>query len=79
VGHVAHMGERINVCDILVGKPVGKKPLGGPGHKWENTEWILGKQVGKVQACGRRQGPIVGSCEHNNEPLGSIKDREFLD
>jgi hypothetical protein len=28
---------------------------------------------------GSEQGPVVGSCEQNNEPLGSIKGREFLD
>jgi hypothetical protein len=22
---------------------------------------------------------VVGSCEHNSEPLGSVKSREFLD
>jgi len=25
------------------------------------------------------QGPVAGSCEHGNEPSGSIKDTEFLD
>jgi hypothetical protein len=25
------------------------------------------------------EGFFVGSCEHDNEPLGSIKGREFLD
>jgi len=24
-------------------------------------------------------GPVVGSCEHSNEPLGSIKGGEFLE
>jgi hypothetical protein len=24
-------------------------------------------------------GPVVGSCEHGNEPLGSIKGVEFID
>jgi hypothetical protein len=24
------------------------------------------------------QGPVPGSCEHGNEPSGSIKDGEFL-
>jgi hypothetical protein len=24
-------------------------------------------------------GPVAGSCEHGNEPSGSIKRREFLD
>jgi hypothetical protein len=25
------------------------------------------------------QGPVAGSCEHGNEPLGSTKGGEFLD
>jgi hypothetical protein len=27
-GHVARMGEKRNVCRLLVGKPEGKRPLG---------------------------------------------------
>jgi hypothetical protein len=34
-GHVASMGERINVYRVLVGKPVGKRPLGRPRRRWE--------------------------------------------
>jgi hypothetical protein len=29
-GHVARMGEKWNVCSLLVGKPEGKRPLGRP-------------------------------------------------
>jgi hypothetical protein len=29
-GHVARMGEKRNAYRILVGKPEGKRPLGGP-------------------------------------------------
>jgi hypothetical protein len=25
------------------------------------------------------QGPVAGSCEHSNEPLGSIKGGKFLE
>jgi hypothetical protein len=28
---------------------------------------------------GSVQGPMAGSCEHNNESSGSIKGGEFLD
>jgi hypothetical protein len=31
--HVARMGEKTNVYTILVGKPDGKRPLGGPGRR----------------------------------------------
>jgi hypothetical protein len=33
-GHVARMGEKRNVCMSLVGKPEGKRPLGGPRRRW---------------------------------------------
>jgi len=31
----------------------------------------------QMDACGSGQGPVVGSCDDGNEPLGSIKDRGF--
>jgi len=34
-GHVARIGEIINVHNILVGKPQGKVLLGGP--RWEDN------------------------------------------
>ena len=33
-GHVACMGEERGVCRVLVGKPVGKRPLGRPRRRW---------------------------------------------
>jgi hypothetical protein len=36
VGHVARMGEGINVYRVLVGKPEGKRPLGRPRRRWED-------------------------------------------
>jgi len=30
-------GEMRNAYEILVGKPEGKRPLGRPGHRWENN------------------------------------------
>jgi hypothetical protein len=79
-GHVSMHGKR-NAYKILVGKPEGKKPLGRPRHRqednirmdlteigWKGVEWIC-----------LAQGLVVGSLEHNNEPSGSIKGREFLD
>jgi hypothetical protein len=36
VGHVARIGEERNVYKILVGRPVGKRPLGRPRPRWEN-------------------------------------------
>jgi hypothetical protein len=32
--HVAQMGEKKNVYRLPMGKPVGKRPLGRPRHRW---------------------------------------------
>jgi hypothetical protein len=40
------MGAKRNACRILVGKPEGKRPLGGPRHRWvENIKMDL-REVG---------------------------------
>ena len=36
-GHVARMGKRRGVYRLLVGKPKGKRPLGGPRCRWKNN------------------------------------------
>jgi hypothetical protein len=33
-GHVARMGEKMNACRLLVGKPEGKRSLGRPRRRW---------------------------------------------
>ena len=33
-GHVARMGEEKWVYRVLVGKPEGRRPLGGPRRRW---------------------------------------------
>jgi hypothetical protein len=43
-GHVARMGEGRGVYRVLVGRPEGKKPLGRPRRRWEDTlSWTLGR------------------------------------
>jgi hypothetical protein len=37
VGHVACMGEKRNAYTILVGKPEGKSPLGGPRRRCKDN------------------------------------------
>jgi hypothetical protein len=32
-----------------------------------------------MDSSGSGWGLVLGSCEHGNEPLGSIKGREFLE
>jgi hypothetical protein len=36
-GHVACMGEVRGACNILVGRPEGRRPLGRPRHRWEDN------------------------------------------
>ena len=34
VGHMAHIGDKINAYRVLVGKPRGKRKLGKPRRGW---------------------------------------------
>jgi hypothetical protein len=44
VGHVACMEEGRGVYRVLVGRPEGKGPLGGPRCRWEdNIKLDLGR------------------------------------
>jgi len=36
-GHVEHMGDRMGIYRVLVGKPEGRRPLGRPRHRWEDN------------------------------------------
>ena len=40
------MGERRGVYRVLVGKPEGKRPLGGPRRRWEDNIKIDLQEVG---------------------------------
>jgi hypothetical protein len=43
-GHVALMGEGRGVYGILVGRPEGKRPVGRPSRRREDTlRWTLGR------------------------------------
>jgi hypothetical protein len=75
------MGEMRCVYKILVGKPEGERPLGRPRYRWEDNIKINLREtgLGGVDWNHLAQGPVAGCCEHGNEPLDSIKGREFLD
>jgi hypothetical protein len=45
-GHVARMGEDRGVHRVLVGKPQGKRPLGGPRRRWEDNIKMDLQEVG---------------------------------
>ena len=49
-GHVARMGEGREVHRVLVGKPEGKRPLGRPGLRWEDSIKMDLHEVG--EGCG---------------------------
>jgi hypothetical protein len=40
------MGEKRNAYVILVGKPEGKRPLGRPGHRWEDNIKMDLREIG---------------------------------
>jgi hypothetical protein len=44
--HVAHMEEKWSAWRILVGKPEGKRPLGGSKRKWVNNIKIDLTEIG---------------------------------
>jgi len=57
----------------------GKRPLRRPRHKWENNIKVDLKETGcELDSSGSGDGPVADSCEHNNQPLGSIKLGNFL-
>jgi len=45
-GHVARMGEDRGVQRVLVGKPDGKRPLGRPRRRWEDSIKMDLQEVG---------------------------------
>jgi hypothetical protein len=40
------MGEDRGVHRVVVGKPEGKRPLGGPRHRWEDNNEMDLQEVG---------------------------------
>jgi hypothetical protein len=45
-GHVACMGDVRGSCNILVGRPEGRRPLGRPRHRWEHNIKIDLREIG---------------------------------
>jgi len=45
-GNVARMGEMRKACNILVGTPEGKRPLGRHRRRWEDNITIDVREVG---------------------------------
>jgi hypothetical protein len=71
-GHVASVRGKRNAYRILVGKPEYKRPLGRPRRRWVDNIKMDLREIGWY-------GLVEGSCEHGNEPSGSLKCWEFLE
>jgi hypothetical protein len=61
-------------CDTVVVKKHAKNA--DASHDTEDSFYM--ELECQVHSYGSGWGPAAASCEHDNEPLGSIKD-EFLD
>jgi hypothetical protein len=72
-GHVARMGETRNAYRILVVKPEGKIPLGRPRSRWVDNIKRDGMGWYGLDRTGSGYGPVESSCEHGDEPSGSLK------
>jgi hypothetical protein len=40
------MGQKRDAYRVLVGKPEGKRPLGGPRHRWEDNVKMDLREIG---------------------------------
>jgi hypothetical protein len=67
---------------ISIRKPEGNRPVGTPTRRWEDNIKMDNKEIvlegGGINSFGSGQGPLAGSCEHGNEPSGSIKGEKFV-
>ena len=64
------MGEDRGVHRVLVGKPEGKRPLGKPRRRWENTKMDL-------QEVGRGRGDWMELAQDKDRwraLVGTVKD-----
>jgi hypothetical protein len=72
-GHVARVGKGRGVYRVLVGRSEGKRPLGRPGRRWEDSIKLDLREIGIDRANwiqpGSGYGPMAGFCEHGNEPF----------
>jgi hypothetical protein len=74
-GHVEQMGEKMNPYRIYVGKPEGKIPLRSgwvDNIKMDLREIKLGV-IDWIDLTQDRDQWRAGSCEHGDEPSGSLK------
>jgi len=46
-------------------------------HRWEDIELNL-TEIGHAEKHDFRTGPMADFCEHDNEPLGSMNSKVFI-
>jgi hypothetical protein len=64
----------------LVGEPEEKRPLGRPRHWWmDNIKTEIGWDGMDWIDLAEDRGPVEVSCEHGDEPSGSLKCWEILE
>jgi hypothetical protein len=51
-GHVARRGEKSDAYRILMGRSEGRRPLGGPRHRWEDNIKMDLQEVGEEALTG---------------------------
>ena len=59
-GHVARMEEDMSAFKILTGKPSGKRPLGRPSRRWEDSIRMY------LEGIGINAGNWVDSAQDRN-------------
>jgi hypothetical protein len=66
-----------------LGGPKVKRPLERPRRRWEYNIKMDVREIGIDEAnwiqVAQGRGPVVGFCEHCNEPSGSIRKQDFFD
>jgi hypothetical protein len=64
------MGKTRNAHRILVRRPEGKMPLGRPRRRWVH---VIKMDLREVGWDGMDWIELEDSCEHGDEPSGSLK------
>jgi hypothetical protein len=77
VWYVARMWETRNAYRILVGKPEANRPLRRPRRRWVDNIKMNIREIGwdgiNLIELVRDRDQWRGSCEHGDEPSGSLK------
>jgi hypothetical protein len=66
-------GGTRNAYRILVGKPKGQRPLGSPRRRWVDNIKMDLREIGWDGMDWIELAQDRGSCEHGDEPSGSLK------